>query len=161
MAPLPAWPAFIMCCRLISGLIPKACIYISIFIIYLSYIFSANIGMHSIHFLIFQNCRSFTVLSICLQFLSPSTSQDLQGQTLVTQQPVVYVHNFHLPQPCEMVAMNLHCIWWSGKQPSSKWLLMMMPHCKECEHSMEMVQQAGWTRGRRCGIGWSTLKWYG
>lgn len=102
---------------------------------------------------------SFTVLSICHPFPFPSTSLDMQGQTVVTQKPVVYVHNFqpslilHIsPNPFEMVAMNLHCIRWCGKRPSPKWLLMIMPHCKECEHSMEMVWQAWRTGERRCGV---------
>lgn len=78
--------------------------------------------------------------------------------------PITSVHNFHpslilyiSPNPFEMVAMNLHCIRWCGKRPSPKWLLMMMPHCKECEHSMEMVRQAWRTREKRCGEGvlWS------
>lgn len=56
------------------------------------------------------------------------------------------------PNPFEMVAMNLHCIRWCGKQPSPKWLLMIMPHCKECEHSMEMLQQAWRTWERRCAV---------
>lgn len=109
---------------------------------------------------------SFTVVSICHPLPFPSTSLDMQGQTVATQKPVVYVHNFHHSlilfislNPFEMVAMNLHCIRWCGKRPSPKWLLMIMPHCKECEHSMEMVQQAWRTGEGRCRVeDWEVLK---
>lgn len=47
----------------------------------------------------------------------------------------------------EMLAMNLHCIQWCGKQLSSKLLLMMMPHRSECEHYMEMLEQRGLEQG--------------
>lgn len=61
-------------------------------------------------------------------------------------------HSQRRPPPTsfEMVAMNLHCIRWCGKQASPKWLLMIMPHGKECEHSMEMVRKA-WRTGESRG----------